>query len=174
MRKSRFLLAVAAVAVGLYLFRRSRLPRERRDRFLRRTMNERLTPILLRHGAADGPRTGLGIVEHVGRASGTLRRTIIHPIPLADRFALPLSYGENAPWPQNVMAAGRCRLQYRDSVYKLTNPRAVGGSQIEGLPRAEEMIGRMVGDRYLLMDVDSVAPGRLADGAGERVVAGSA
>jgi hypothetical protein len=166
MRKSVLLMAVVGTASGLYLYRRSRLPVERRDLLLRRTMNERLTPILMRHGAADGEWTGLGVVEHVGRMSGKLRRTLVHPIPLGDRFAIPLAYGEKGQWPQNVIAAGRCRLQYHDSVYELTNPRAMDGAQIDGLPAAEEMIGRAVGGRYLLLEVESVAPGRLEQ-AGE-------
>ena len=166
MRKSTLLAAVVGAAAGLYLYRRSKLPVERRDLALRRAMNERLTPIMLQHGAADGPRTGLGVVEHVGRVSGTVRRTLVHPIPLGDRFALPLAYGERGQWPQNVMAAGCCRLQFHDSVYKLTNPRVVDGSQVEGLPRLDEMIVRPFGAPYLLMDVESTGPGRFEE-AGE-------
>jgi deazaflavin-dependent oxidoreductase (nitroreductase family) len=161
MRKCFLLGAVVGAAAGLYLYRRSQLPIERRDLLLRRTMNERLTPILVRHGAADGERTGLGVIEHVGRISGKLRRTLVHPIPVGDRFAIPLAYGEKGQWPQNVLAAGRCRLQYHDSVYDLANPRAVDGAAIEGLPAVDERIARAVGGRYLLLDVESVAPGRL-------------
>jgi hypothetical protein len=169
MRKSVLLAGVVGVAAGLYLYRRSRLPIERRDLLLRRTMNERLTPILVRHGAADGERTGLGVVEHVGRVSGKLRQTLIHPIPLGDRFAIPLAYGEKGQWPQNVIAAGCCRLQFHDSVYSLSNPRVMDGAEVEGLPKADEMIGRVVGGRYLALDVVSVVQGRLEADASARV-----
>jgi len=166
MRKSVFFAGVVGAAAGLYLYRRSRLPIERRDLLLRRAMNERLTPILVRHGAADGERTGLGVVEHVGRASGVVRQTLVHPIPVGDRFAIPLAYGEKGQWPQNVIAAGRCRLQYHDAVYELTHPRVVDGADIEGLPAVDEMIGRTVGGRYLVLEVEWVEPGRL-ERAGE-------
>ncbi|MGD0247548.1 MAG: hypothetical protein ABSB75_00695 [Candidatus Limnocylindrales bacterium] len=161
MRKSTLLVAVVGAAACIYLYRRSRLPPERRDLVARRAMNERIAPILLRHGAADGERTGIGIVEHVGRVSGVARRTLVHPIPLGDRFAILLAYGERGQWPRNVIAAGCCRLQFHDSVYSLSIPRVMDGAQVEGLPKAEEVIGRAVGGRFLLMDVESVVPGRL-------------
>jgi hypothetical protein len=161
MRTSTLLVAVGGAAACIYLYRRSQLPPERRDLVARRAMNERIAPILLRHGAADGERTGIGVVEHVGRASGVVRRTLVHPIPLGDAFAIPMAYGERGQWPQNVIAAGRCRLQFHDSVYSLSNPRAMDGAQIAGLPKAEEAIVRAVGRRFLLMDVESVASGRL-------------
>jgi hypothetical protein len=169
MRKSTLFVAVVAAAAGIYLYRRSQLPVECRDRLLRRTMNERLAPVMLRHGAADGERTGLGVVEHVGRVSGLVRQTLVHPIPLGDRLAIPLAYGERGQWPQNVIAAGCCRLQFHDSVYSLSNPRVMDGAEVEGLPRADEMIGRVVGGRYLLLDVVSVVQGRLEADASARV-----
>jgi deazaflavin-dependent oxidoreductase (nitroreductase family) len=170
MRKLIFIALLAGL--GYYLYQRSKLPVEHRDLALRRLMNERLTPIFIGHGAADGERTGLGIVEHVGRKSGVLRRTLIHPIVMGDRVAIPLAYTEKGQWPQNVIAAGCCRLQFHDHVYRLANPRAVDGSEIEDLPPAEKAIGRAVGGRYLLLDVDAVAPGRFedeAESAGTRV-----
>jgi deazaflavin-dependent oxidoreductase (nitroreductase family) len=170
MRKSTLAVLVAGSAAAYYLVRRSRLPIERRDLLMRRTMNERLAPILMRYGAIDGTRTGFGVIEHVGRVSGTRRRTMVHPIPLGDRVAVPLAFGEKAQWPQNVVAAGRCRVQFRDHVYSLTNPRPQDGAEIEGLPRVDGAIGRAFGGRYLVMDVDSVVPGRFEE-AGEEVAA---
>jgi hypothetical protein len=168
MRKTVLLAGVAAAAAGVYLYRRSKLPVERRDLWMRRAMNERLTPIFLGHGAADGEKTGLGVVEHVGRKSGVVRRTLIHPVVMGGQVAIPLAYTERGQWPQNVIAAGRCRLQFHDSVYRLTNPRAVDGSEIADLPKPEALIGRVVGGRYLLLDVESVVPGRLEAKAGNQ------
>ncbi len=161
----RKLIVIALVAgLGAYLYHRSQLPEERRDLLLRRTMNERLTPILLRHGAARGGRTGIGVVEHVGRKSGAVRRTLIHPIVLADRVAVPVPYAEGGQWPRNVLAAAGCRVQFRDHVYALSNPRLVQGSEIADLPMAESVIGRLTGGRFLLLDVVSVEPDRFEGG----------
>ena len=163
MRRSTLLLVVAGGAAAAYLYRRSRQPLERRDLRARRAMNDRLAPILLRHGAADGPRTGLGVVEHVGRVSGTLRRTLVHPVPLGDRFAIPLPYRDKGQWPQNVIAAGCCRLQFHDSVYALSNPRVMNADLVEGLPGVERALVRALGGACLVLDVDSVAVGRFGD-----------
>jgi hypothetical protein len=169
----RLIVIALVVGAAIYLYRRSKLPEERRDLTLRRAMNERLTPILLRHGAADGSHTGLGVVEHLGRKSGTVRRTLIHPIVLGDRVAIPAPYAEGGQWPRNVLAAGCCRLQFRDSIYSLSNPRVIEGALIEDLPASEKLIGRVTGGRFLLMDVDSVVSGRFGDeGAAERVQVG--
>jgi hypothetical protein len=173
MRKIVLVAGAVAAAAGVYLYRRSKLPVERRDLWMRRAMNERLAPIFLRHGAADGERTGLGVVEHVGRKSGVVRRTLIHPIVMGGQVAIPLAYTERGQWPQNVLAAGCCRLQFHDRVYRLTNPRAVDGSEIVYLPKPEATLGRFVGGRYLLLDVESVAPGRFEGKAGRASVSES-
>jgi hypothetical protein len=168
----RKLFAIALIAgAGYYLYRRSQLPEEKRDLFLRRVMNERLTPVLLNSGVTGGSHTGVGVVEHVGRKSGTVRRTLIHPIVLADRIAVPVPYAEGGQWPRNVLAAGYCRLQFRDHVYTLSNPRVVQGSEIADLPKAEQVIGRVTGGRFLLMDVKSAEPGRF-EGEAEPAPAG--
>jgi hypothetical protein len=165
----RKLLVIAlAAGLGYYLYRREQLPEEKRDLLLRRLMNERLTPVLLRSGVTTGSRTGIGVVEHIGRKSGVVRRTLIHPVVMEERVAIPVPYAEGGQWPRNVLAAGCCRLQFRDSIYSLSNPRVVEGALIEDLPKSEALIGRVTGGRFLLLDVESVAPGRF-EAAGERV-----
>lgn len=67
---------------------------------------------------------GLGILEHVGRRSGTLHRN-----PLAifrrgpDRYVIALWYGPNVQWVRNVLAAGGCRVRTRGRWIKLADPR---------------------------------------------------
>ncbi len=159
MRKRTFLMAGGALA-GVYLYRRSKTPVERRDLAARRFMNERLTPILMSRGAANGSRKGIGIVEHVGRVSGPVRRTFIHPIVLDGRVAIPLPYRDQGQWTKNVLAAGCCRLQFRDQVYSLVNPRVMDAGAVEGLPAFERWIAQAISGQCLVMDVASAAPGR--------------
>ncbi len=123
----------------------------------RRLMNEQIAPRA--DGAWPRPRghARTGIVEHVGRSSGTVRRTLIYPVPLGDRFAVPLPYGPDAHWPKNVLSAGRARLEYRGRTYELVNPRPVGWAEIEDLPRSDALIGRLIGGRFLVADVASLA-----------------
>ncbi len=146
---------------GGYLARRSTVPVPERDRWARRLMNERIAPVLMERGIARGEHAGTGVIEHVGRVSGTLRHTLVHPVPLGDRFAVPLPYGPEAHWPKNVLSAGRARLEYRGKVYELANPCAMDGPEIDGLPRVEELIGRAIGGRWLVAEVASVREGDL-------------
>lgn len=64
------------------------------------------------------------VLEHVGRKSGTARRTAImafHRKP--DRWVLALTYGTEVQWLRNVMAAGGCRIQSRGRWIEVTRPR---------------------------------------------------
>ncbi len=160
MRRPLLAVTVLGVVGGAYIVYRSRLPLAERDRWARRVMNERIAPALLKRGVANG-RAEIGVVEHVGRVSGKVRQTLVHPIALGDRIALPLAYGEEGQWPKNVLAGGGCRLQYHGNVYALCNPRAMQGDEIEGMPRSELVIGHAFGNRFLVLDVVTVAPGEL-------------
>lgn len=64
------------------------------------------------------------VLEHVGRKSGTVRRTAImafHRRP--DRWILALTYGTEVQWLRNVMAAGECRIQSRGTWIDVGQPR---------------------------------------------------
>ena len=157
-------LAVGAVGAG-YVAWRSRIPTEERDQWGRRLMNERIAPALMEFGLARGENARTGIVEHVGRSTGTVRRTLIYPVPLGDQFAVPLPYGPEAHWPKNVLAAGWARLEYRGRIYELVNPRPMGWAEIEDMPRSDALIGRLIGGRFLVADVASVTEGGLKSAA---------
>ncbi len=147
-------LTVGAAGAGFVAWR-SRIPTEQRDGWGRRLMNERIAPALMERGLARGEHARTGIVEHVGRSSGTVRRTLIYPVPLGNQFAVPLPYGPEAHWPKNVLAAGGARLEYRGRTYELVNPRPVGWAEIEDMPRSDALIGRLIGGRFLVADVAS-------------------
>jgi deazaflavin-dependent oxidoreductase (nitroreductase family) len=65
-----------------------------------------------------------GVLEHVGRRSGTVRRT---PLALvrrgADRYVIALFYGPDVQWLANVEAAGACRVRTRGRWVRLVGPR---------------------------------------------------
>jgi deazaflavin-dependent oxidoreductase (nitroreductase family) len=65
-----------------------------------------------------------GVLEHVGRRSGTVRRTALmtfHRRP--DRWVMALTYGTDAQWLRNVVAAGGGRLLSRGRWVDLVEPR---------------------------------------------------
>ena len=99
----RKLMVLAATAAGLYFAARWwRLHRRVGTDFMNRTVN----PWLEHSGLIGGSRSELGVIEHVGRKSGTVRLTPIHPEPIADGFRIIVPVGERSEWARNVLAAG--------------------------------------------------------------------
>jgi hypothetical protein len=104
MRKFIFL---GAAAAGLYgAARWWRQNRRVGAGFVNRTID----PWLVRRGLIGGSRGELALIEHVGRKSGIVRKTPIHPMPTADGFRIIVPIGEGSEWARNVLAAGSCRL----------------------------------------------------------------
>ena len=75
-----------------------------------------------------GPFAGwlpwFGVLEHVGRSSGTVRRNPINIFRRGtDRYAIALTYGPDVQWLRNVDAAGSCRVRMRGRWVSLAEPR---------------------------------------------------
>lgn len=65
-----------------------------------------------------------GIIEHVGRRSGEVRRTPINVFRRrSGSYVVALTYGADTNWVRNVLAAGGCRLRTRGRWITLTAPR---------------------------------------------------
>jgi deazaflavin-dependent oxidoreductase (nitroreductase family) len=63
------------------------------------------------------------IVEHRGRRTGETYRTPIMAFPFEGGFDIALTYCPETDWVRNVMAEGRCTLEYRRRRIELTGPR---------------------------------------------------
>jgi len=67
---------------------------------------------------------GFGVLEHIGRRSGTVRRT---PLTIfrrgPDRYVIAMTYGTDVQWLRNVLAAGECRVRTRGRWVRLVEPR---------------------------------------------------
>jgi deazaflavin-dependent oxidoreductase (nitroreductase family) len=75
-----------------------------------------------------------GVIEHVGRRSGTVRRTPLSAFRRGDRYVFALFYGPDVNWVRNVIAAGGCRLQTRGRWVQLTNPRRFSDPRRRAVP----------------------------------------
>jgi deazaflavin-dependent oxidoreductase (nitroreductase family) len=65
-----------------------------------------------------------GVLEHVGRGSGIVRRTPLNAFRRGpDRWVFALTYGPEVQWLRNVEAAGECRLLVRGRWHDLVEPR---------------------------------------------------
>lgn len=152
MRKLFVLVAVAAGLLGVAAWWR----RHRRAGagFVNRIVN----PWLVRRGLIGGSRGELGLIEHVGRRSGTVRRTPIHPMPTADGVRIIVPIGERSEWVRNVQAAGHCRLVIGDRVLELDEPKLETPAEVPGIPRPVRALFDWLGFRYLHLRTFEEAP----------------
>lgn len=65
---------------------------------------------------------GFGVVTHVGRRSGRTYQTPVNVFTRDDAFVIALTYGREAQWVKNVLAAGGCELTTRGRRHRLTDP----------------------------------------------------
>lgn len=118
MRKLVFRVATLALiaAVGVAYCRRH-------PRIGAGTMNEVVNPFLVQRGISGVGRAEVGTLEHVGRSSGTVRLSPVHPVLAGDSVRITVPLGLQSEWARNVLAAGHCRMQLHGTVYELV-PRA--------------------------------------------------
>ncbi len=65
-----------------------------------------------------------GVLEHIGRRSGRVRRTPLNVFPRGGgRWVVALTYGPDVQWLRNVEAAGRCRFLVRGRWIPMEAPR---------------------------------------------------
>jgi deazaflavin-dependent oxidoreductase (nitroreductase family) len=73
-------------------------------------------------GRVAGRLPGFGIVSHVGRRSGRAYRTPVNVFREGEQYVFALTYGPDADWVRNVLAAGGCRLETRGRTVELRDP----------------------------------------------------
>ena len=124
-------------------------------------VNRVVDPWLVGHGVVDRTAGEIGLVEHVGRKSGIVRVSPVHPVPTDGVFRIIVPLGLKSRWAQNVLAAGHCRLQVGAVVHELDEPMLVAPSMVVGLqPLASRVMG-WLGFPHLLLHRLSEAPGIL-------------
>jgi deazaflavin-dependent oxidoreductase (nitroreductase family) len=95
---------------------------------------------------------GFALVTHVGRRSGQTYRTPVNVFSRADGFVFALTYGHEAQWVQNVLAAGRCELTTRGRTQTLTEPEIFHDETRRAAPPPARPILRLIGaDEFMRM-----------------------
>ena len=143
MRKAMF--GVAAMVGLCAIARWWRTDRRAGTRFV----NGVIDPWLQQRGLISRSGDELGLVEHVGRTSGIIRRTPIHPMPTADGYRIIVPIGEQSQWARNVLAAGRCRLVLGDRIIELDQPVLETPAEVPGLQPIVRALFDRLGFRYL-------------------------
>src|SRR5207245_8627347 len=71
----------------------------------------------------------VGILHHRGRSSGRAYATPLGMRPLGDTFVMPRTFGADAAWYRNVLAAGGCVVTYRGRDFTLVDPEVIDRSE---------------------------------------------
>ena len=157
MRRTLFALGVlGSVIVGATAYWR------RHPRVGTAWVNRVVDPWLVREGVIDKSEGELGLIEHVGRRSGIVRVSPVHPVRTVNGFRIVVPLGLESQWARNVLTAGRCRLQVGEIVYELDEPMLVSPRLVADIPSiAQELMVRL-GFQYLELHRFADAPGTLA------------
>lgn len=152
--------AATATAATVMEWRRVRAAGEVPFDRLRIWGNAQANPWLLRRGLAGGRMSEIGTIEHVGRKTGTVHFSPIHPTLTADGLVwIPLPYGERSQWAQNVIAAGHARLQLHEMLYDLAEPAIVNAREFPAMSSLTARAAEWLGVRYLRLRRVAEVPG---------------
>ncbi|WP_066901344.1 nitroreductase family deazaflavin-dependent oxidoreductase [Mycolicibacterium houstonense] len=77
---------------------------------------------------------GWAVVIHRGRRSGRTFRTPLWAFRRGHGFVIALTYGSQADWVRNVLAAGGCELESRRRHYTMTEPEVYHDANATDMP----------------------------------------
>jgi deazaflavin-dependent oxidoreductase (nitroreductase family) len=98
-----------------------------------------------------GRLPGFGIVVHTGRTTGVERRSPVNVFRAGERYVIALTYGADAQWVRNVLAAGGCELITRGRRVRLREPELVHDPSRALVPRpVAAILGAISVDDFLV------------------------
>jgi len=112
--------------------------------------NRVATNQVLRHVAGWAP--GFAMVVHKGRKSGREFRTPINVFRTKDGFIVGLTYGPDADWVKNVLAAGGCTLVTRREKISIHGAELVHDESRQAMPVSiRQALGLLDVNDFLLL-----------------------
>lgn len=88
---------------------------------------------------------GFGVVVHRGRRSGRRYETPVSVFPAGVGYVFALTYGPDADWVKNVLAAGGCELRTRGRTLRLDSPRLYRDEARRGIRPPARQVLRVIG-----------------------------
>jgi deazaflavin-dependent oxidoreductase (nitroreductase family) len=94
-----------------------------------------------------------GVVIHRGRKSGRIYETPVNVFREGEAYLFFLTYGSDAQWVKNILAAGSCSLETRGRVVQLVDPELVTDPELRPAPQPARFIERRLAGvtQYLRM-----------------------
>jgi len=102
---------------------------------------------------AAGRLPAFGVLTHRGRKTGRTYQTPINVFRRGDAYFFFLTYGSDAQWVKNVLAAGSCSLRTGGRVVELVEPELITDPELRPAPPLVRFVeGRIAGvTQYLRM-----------------------
>ena len=72
-----------------------------------------------------------GVIVHRGRRSGREYRTPVVMLPYQGGIVIPLTFGDDAGWFQNVVVAGECAVRWRGGERRLQTAPVVDADAVK-------------------------------------------
>jgi deazaflavin-dependent oxidoreductase (nitroreductase family) len=120
-------------------------------RFMRRVNRAVTNPVMRTFAWLTPP---LAVLHHVGRKSGRRYQAPVLAFRSRAGFVIPMPYGRDVGWAQNIFAADRCELVQGGRRWQLHNPRIVdfddAESVLPGILRPALRMADLPG--YVLLD----------------------
>jgi deazaflavin-dependent oxidoreductase (nitroreductase family) len=98
---------------------------------------------VLRHVAPYLP--SFALVQYRGRKSGRTYEIPLNVFRDGGEWVIVLTYGSDAEWVKNVVAAGEAEMTKDRRAVRLVDPRIVGGEALAFLPLPVRAFGRLAG-----------------------------
>ena len=84
-----------------------------------------------------------GTLEHVGRKSGKRYRTPLNIFETDDGYVIPVGYGLESHWVQNVLAGGPATIHKHGKTVPVANPRLVSKAEAAPLVTSSRLLFRL-------------------------------
>jgi deazaflavin-dependent oxidoreductase (nitroreductase family) len=81
-----------------------------------------------------GRLPGFGIVTHRGRKTGHTHETPVNVFRRGDDYLFFLTYGSDAHWVRNILAAGQCTIRTRGRDVELVEPELITDPELQLAP----------------------------------------
>ncbi len=120
-----------------------------RNQSVRRAMlsviRPHLNPLIVK--LAGGKRLKMvAVIHHRGRRSGRAYTTPAMARLTADGFVVPMTFGPQADWVQNVRAAGGCVIEWNGAEYPVVEPEVIDWAAARAaFPVRERVMLRLMG-----------------------------